>query len=203
MVEINVALEEVARMRQQLAGSTRFQGFAPAIVAASGGMALLLGAYEAVTAPDLGLFLLHWILLAIICVLLISTEAVVRSRRLHRAMAQTMMSTSLRRFLPSGMAGAAIAFVFYSYIPDSLRILPGIWQILLAVGICSALDNLPTSLLWAAVWYFLAGLCVLTLIGMNRFVSPWMMALPFGGGQFLVAALLYLDARKHGRGEHS
>jgi hypothetical protein len=201
MTDIDSALQHVARIRDQLAASTRFQGFAPAIVAATGGLALALAAYQASTnesTADPRLVLMQWIVLAVICTALIGTEAVIRARRFHRAMADIMVGTALRRFLPAGLAGAIMGILILARVPDQAWMLPGSWQLLVAVGICASLINLPHQMAWAAGWYFLAGAASLFwMSGANAF-SPWSMGLPFGIGQLLVALLLHLAA-KNGR----
>ena len=198
MTDSDSALQHVARIRDQLAASTRFQGFAPAIVAATGMLAFALAVYQTVTAdPAAGPrpALLQWTALAIICTALIGTEAVIRARRFHHAMADTMVTTTLRRFLPAGAAGAIAGIVILASAPEQAWVLPGLWQLLIAVGICASLVNLPRQMAWAAAWYFLAGAASLLLMSAANAFSPWSMGLPFGIGQLLVALLLHRAAR--------
>jgi hypothetical protein len=199
MTDIESALQHVARIRDQLAASTRFHGFAPAIVAATGGLALALAVYQTTgTGPitDVRLALLQWIALAIISTALIGTEAVIRARRFHRAMADTMVTTTLRQFLPAGVAGAIVGIIILMRAPEQAWALPGLWQLLIAVGICASLANLPRQMVWAAGWYFLAGAASLFWMSATSSFSPWSMGLPFGVGQMLVALLLHLAAKE-------
>jgi hypothetical protein len=186
-----------------LAASTRFQGFAPAIVAVTGGLALALAVYQTTGAEPAGavrLAVMQWIALAVISTALIGTEAVIRARRFHRAMADTMVTTTLRQFLPAGVAGAIVGIIILTRAPEHAWALPGVWQLLIAVGICAALANLPRQMAWAAGWYFLAGAASLFWMSATSSFSPWSMGLPFGVGQMLVALLLHLAAkdRRHG-----
>lgn len=203
MTDLESALQQVARMRDQLAASTRFRGFAPAIVAATGGLALALAVYQTIgTEPvaDARLAVLQWIFLAIISTALIGTEAVIRARRFHRAMADTMVTTTLRRFLPAGVAGAIVGFIILMRAPEQAWTLPGLWQLLIAIAICASLANLPRQMVWAAGWYFLAGAVSLFWMSTTSSFSPWSMGLPFGVGQLLVALLLHRASkdRRHG-----
>ena len=198
MTDLDSALQHVARIRDQLAASTRFQGFAPAIVAVTGGLAFALAVYQSVSgepADDPRLALVQWIALAVICTALIGTEAVIRARRFHRAMADTMVTTTLRRFLPAGAAGAIIGIVVMVRAPEQAWVLPVLWQLLIAVGTCASLVNLPRQMAWAAAWYFLAGAASLLWMSAASAFSPWSMGLPFGIGQLLVALLLHRAAR--------
>jgi hypothetical protein len=198
MTDIDSALRHVARIRDQLAASTRFQGFAPAIVAATGALALALALYQTWTTEpttDARPALVQWIMLAVICTAMIGTEAVIRARRFHRAMADTMINTALRQFLPCGMAGAIAGIVILTRAPDQVWMLPGLWQLLVAVGICASLVSLSRQMAWAAGWYFIAGAASLLCMSEGNAFSPWSMGLPFGLGQLLVALVLQRAAK--------
>ncbi|OYZ91394.1 MAG: hypothetical protein B7X99_16240 [Rhizobiales bacterium 17-65-6] len=76
-------------------------------------------------------------------------------------------------------------------------LLPGLWQILIALALFSAGTRLPASLRIAGVWYFLAGHGAL-ILAHEAGLSPWLMGLPFGLGELLVALCLYLAGRNPG-----
>jgi hypothetical protein len=196
MTRIDSALDDIAHIRAQLAVSTRFQGFAPLIVALTGLLALLLAGYQTFRPEGFPLsFIIEWVVLAVICVALIGTEAIIRARHFHRAMADAMIGTAFRQFMPAGLAGAIAGIVLLSRKPELAWILPGLWQLLVAVGICASLINLPRQMLCAAGWYFLSGAFSLLLCAETASYSPWTMGLSFGFGQLLVAIILYLAAK--------
>lgn len=203
MRDVDTALSEIDRIREQLAASTRFQGFTPAVALATGVLAVALAALQTAgvgPAATIVELLMQWILLALICAFLIGADAVVRARRLHRAMADTMISTTLRQFLPASSAGAIAAIVVLLRAPGWAAILPGLWQLLIAVGICAALPALPRLLVWGAAWYFLAGAASLLAGAGARDFSPWLMGIPFGVGQLLIAGLLHAAMREDRHG---
>jgi len=188
MSEIESALNDIARLREQLAASSRFQGLAPGIVALTGVLALALGGWQYRTGQD---DLLVWVLLAAVCTLMIGTEAIARARKLHRAMADRMLGTTLNRFLPVATAGAILGVVVLVRLPDHARLLPGAWQLLMGVGVFAVLSNLPRRMIVAGLFYFGAGTLSLLLAGPQGPATPVLMALPFGLGQLLVAAILH------------
>jgi len=203
MRDVDTALSEIDRIRAQLAASTRFQGFTPAVAATTGLLALALGAVQTArldpsTTPVE--MLVQWMLLAVICACLIGADAVVRARRLHRAMADTMINTTLRQFLPVGGAGAIAAIVILLCAPAWAAILPGLWQLLIGIGIFAALPALPRLLAWGAGWYFVTATASLLAGAGATDVSPWVMGLPFGIGQLLIAALLHTAMREDRHG---
>jgi hypothetical protein len=198
MNDLDSALDDIAHLRAQLAGSSRFRGFAPGIVAVTGLMAAGLAAWQS-HLDDSSLTI--WILLAAISAMLIGTEAVIRARKLHRSIADKMLSVTLNRFLPVATAGAILGIVVLLQAPEHMRLLPGIWQLLMGVGIFAALANLPKAMLWAGAFYFFSGTVSLGLSSEVYPAIPWLMGLPFGFGQLLVALILYLASKEteHGR----
>ena len=73
--------------------------------------------------------------------------------------------------------------------------MPGLWQILVAVGLFAATRILPRTINIVAAWYFLAGVTVLIVSAQSQSLMPWAMALPFGVGQVLMAVFLKAHTR--------
>lgn len=198
MTEINRALAEIATIRNQIAAARLFRGFGPAVIAGTGVLALLAAMWQNQqgvqgVAEYFGL----WLGVCALSLLLIGVEMWALSKRHHGGQALPFVWNMLERFLPAGLAGASIAAVLYRFAPEAIWLLPGLWQILIALGLFSAGASLPASLRIAAAWYFLAGLGSLILAS-SAGVTPWLMGLPFGFGQLLVALCLYLAGREHG-----
>jgi len=47
----------------------------------------------------------------------------------------------------------------------------------------------------AGAWYLLTGLTCIALAG-SRALSPWAMGIPYGGGQLLVAGILFFTSQE-------
>ena len=69
--------------------------------------------------------------------------------------------------------------------------LPGLWQVLVSLGVFASVRSLPRTVAFAGGWYFVAGFVVLLLGSQNHALSPWTMGLPFVIGQSLMAAIIY------------
>lgn len=191
MNDIDSALSDIHRIRDRLAAGTRFEGFAPKLVALTGAFAFALAWWQS-RSGDADLVV--WILLALVCALMIGVEAIVRARAVHRAMADRLLNSTLQRFLPVGLAGAIVGFVILVQLPEHIRLLPGLWQLLMAVGICAAFGNLPPAMRWPAAFYFVSGTISLAVSADASIDVAWLMGLPFGIGQLLVAAALYVSS---------
>jgi hypothetical protein len=116
---------------------------------------------------------------------------VARSRRHHSGLADAMIHQAVEQFLPSAMAGVLLAFVLWKFAPESLWLLPGLWQVLVSLGVFASVRTLPRTVALGGAWYFIAGFVVLVLASQSHTLSPWTMGLPFVIGQLLMATILY------------
>jgi hypothetical protein len=194
MSDLQRALADIGNIRERLAAGTMFRGFGPSVIAATGALALAAATAQSLLHPlaDVITYVAIWTVVAIVSVALIGTEMVARSRRHHEGLADVMLFNAAEHFMPVGAAGAVIAAILLRFAPDVAWLLPGLWQMLLGVGLFVALRFLPRSIAIAAAWYFVAGAVVLIMACQSRTLSPWMMGIPFGVGQFLMAALLHV-----------
>jgi hypothetical protein len=128
---------------------------------------------------------------AILSVIIIGIEMFALSRRHHGGLAGSMISNAVQTFLPIGAAGAVIAAVILVNRPDLAWSLPGLWQILIAIGIFNSLKFLPKLITIAGAWYFLAGAGVLLLGSYGASLSPLAMGVPFAVGQGVMALILF------------
>jgi hypothetical protein len=192
------ALADITTIRSQMARGTEFRGYGPVTVAATGVLALFAAGLQTwlVPAPtdDVFAYLVLWVVTATISVGLIGVEMVARTRRIHSGLADAMIRAATEQFIPAGVAGALVSYVLFHYSPESLWMLPGLWQIFYSLGLFAACRSLPGPMRAAAAWYLVAGLASLAFASEANALSPWAMALPFGIGQFLIAALLYCCA---------
>jgi hypothetical protein len=103
-----------------------------------------------------------------------------------------MIHQAVEQFLPAGVAGILLAVVMWKFAAETLWLLPGLWQILVSLGIFASVRSLPRSVAFAGAWYFISGFAVVVLASGTHMLSPWTMGLPFVIGQSMMAAILYL-----------
>lgn len=189
------ALMDIATIRSQLAAGTQFQGFGPEVMAVSGlaaiGLACAQSLWPTFLARTPDQLLWGWVILAVTLSVLIIIESRARAKRHHGGLADQMVQNALEQFLPSVFAGAALFAVLLVYNPDNLWLLPGLWQLLVSLGLFSALRMLPRSITIVAAWYFLAAIAILITASDAQSLEPWMMGGPFAVGQWLMAAILH------------
>jgi hypothetical protein len=197
MEELDRALADITAIRSQLARGTEFRGYGPMTMAATGLVAVGAAAVQARWLPepagDLLAYVLIWVATAAISTSLIGIEMVTRSRRIHSGLADAMIHTATEQFAPAGVAGAVLTFVLFRFAPETLWMLPGLWQIVFSLGIFASCRSLPRAMFAAGVWYLATGLASLAWANGAHAYSPWAMALPYGVGQLFIAAVLYFS----------
>jgi hypothetical protein len=196
---LDKALGDITSIRRQVARTTEFRGYGAATLAATGLLAILAATTQALLLPDpaihIGNYLRIWITTAILSALLIGMQTLARTRRIHSGMADEMILMAVEQFLPSVGAGALISIVLVRFVPGSVWMLPGLWQITFSLGVFASCRFLPRHMAAAGAWYLLAGLTCLGL-GDARALTPWTMGTAYGVGQFMVAAVLLWGSKE-------
>ena len=195
MPDVDEALSQIAEIRAQMAAGTRFRGFAPQAVALTAMLAVataaMQGAWPEVLAGTTERFLATWIAAAMLAVGVVGAETLTRSREQHGALSDAMIHSTLRQLVPFGAAGAMFGFVLFKVAPDILWVLPGFWQMLVALAAFASLPSQPRAIAWVGGWYFVCGTLVLMLAGRDHSLAPWLMGIPFAIGQTFAAVILH------------
>jgi hypothetical protein len=198
MKDLDKALADITAIRSQMARDAEFRGYGPMTVAATGVLAIVAAAVQALWLPDPSADVLAyvalWVVTATASVALIGIEMVSRTRRIHSGLADEMIHAATEQFIPAGVAGVLLTVVLFHYAPQSLWMLPGLWQIVFSLGLFAACRSLPRPMFAAAVWYLAAGLASLAFANGAHAFSPYAMAVPYGIGQAYIALVLFWTA---------
>jgi len=180
-----------------MARSTEFRGYGPATLATTAVIAVVASGAQTKLVPDpanhITGYLSVWIAAAVLSSALAGAQMYTRSRRLHSGMSDEMIQMAVEQFLPSVGASLLLTFVLFRYVPSSVWMLPGLWQIVFSLGIFASCRFLPRQVMLGGAWYLLTALVCLAF-GDARALSPWTMGLAYGAGQMLIAAALYAGA---------
>jgi hypothetical protein len=101
-----------------------------------------------------------------------------------------MVQSAVEQFLPALMVGSLLTVVLLRVAPQECWMLPGLWQLIFSLGVFASCRFLPRQMFAVGVWYLAAGLFCLAAGGATRALSPWLMGIPFGAGQLMIAAVL-------------
>jgi hypothetical protein len=195
MRDLDKALADISAIRSQIAAGTAFRGYGPAVVAATGGLALITAVFQFLWLEDPTsqplIFFSGWAATAFVSGAMIWIEMRARSHRHHSGLSDAMIRQAVEQFLPVGVAGALLAVVLWKFAPETLWMLPGLWQVLVSLGVFASFRSLPGTVVFAGAWYFVTGFAILMLASDGHALSPWTMGLPFVIGQLLMAAILH------------
>jgi len=113
-----------------------------------------------------------------------------RSRRVHTSLANEMIYHATQQFLPALGAGLMLSLVVIRFAPHAVWMLPGLWQVIFSLGVFASCRFLPRHMYLVGMWYLATGLTSIALGQQATSLAPWLMGIPFGIGQLLVAAVL-------------
>jgi hypothetical protein len=194
MSELDRALAEIQSIRSQVARTVEFRGYGPSTLALTGVFAavaaLAQSAWIRSPATDLGGYLVLWVGAAVLSVVVVGIETVARSQRVHSGLAQEMIQAAVEQFLPAGLAGALLTAAVSRFAPESVWMLPALWQIVFALGVFASGRFLPRAMLLVGGWYLATGAACMGLARGAHALSPWAMGAPFCAGQLMMAAII-------------
>jgi hypothetical protein len=195
MHDLDKALADIFAIRGQIAAGTAFRGYGPAVIAATGGLALITAVFQFLWLDDPTRHPLHffagWTVTALVSAGMVWMEMQARARRHHSGLADAMIQQAVEQFLPAGAAGALLAVMLWKFAPETLWMVPGLWQVLVSLGVFASVRSLPRTVAFVGAWYFVSGFAILMLASDSHALSPWTMGLPFAVGQLVMAAILH------------
>lgn len=201
MSELRNALADISAIRIQVARDTQFRGFGPATIAASGALALLVAAAQShfgLHNVNFSAFIHVWVTTAIVTVVLTAAEMYSRAHKVHSEFASEMIYAAVEQFLPAIVVSILLTVVLDRVAVRELWMLPGLWQLLFSLGVFASRRFMPRQMVWVGVWYLVCGFACLMIESGTTTFSPWIMGIPFGIGQLLVAAVLHFCTERTG-----
>lgn len=203
-MRLDEALSDMQAIRQQLSRIQTVTCYRSATAAASGLLALVAAALQPavdesnamissnVPSSDQAVFFLgYWSLVAFLSVLVIGGEMSWRYWKISASHQRKHTRQSLGEFLPSIAVGVVLGCLMTFQQPEHAGLLPGLWSILLGLGILATLKRLPSGSIWIVLHYLVAGFLCLKFGTGNQVLAPWTMAVTFGLGQLLAAFVLH------------
>lgn len=191
MPDVDEAIAQIADIRDRMAASTRFRGYAPGAVGTIGLLALAVTllqlARPAQFAGSDRQIVIIWGALMGAGLFLIAFEAVLRTRRENDRIAHSMLLAAMRIVLPGTVLTAAVPAAVLIYAPTAAWIVPGIWQMLIGVVAFASYPSLPRTIIAAATWFMGAGVIGLFVAGHQGGLSPLIVGGPFIVGHFAIA----------------
>jgi hypothetical protein len=208
-MELHEALSQISEIRRQMARTAVFRGYRSATAAFSGLVAIAAALAQSMLLEspknNFSLYLVFWLVAALLSVAAAASEMVVRCRRSNSPLQKELTVQAAEQFVPCLVAGALLTLAMVLFSHDQVWLLPGLWAILFSLGVFASRRVLPGAVSLVGGYYLLAGLVCIAVT--DRFMddhwqalSPWTMAGIFAPGQFLAAFILWWTLEKdHGR----
>ena len=202
-MDLTNALDRLDEIHAQLAKGEVFRGYRPIPVALSGVIGLAAGWLQprVLPASDDGTgFLWFWLSVAALNLAIIGGVIVAGYARVPEPFARRHTRQVVGQFVPCLAAGAAVSLSLPALDPGLVRLLPGLWALLLGLGIFASRPYLARATGWVALYFVLAGSALLAFPTADL---AWLGALHgtlFGVGLLAAAGVLHLDLPRRERG---
>jgi hypothetical protein len=194
-MELREALDSIATIRRRMAETEVFRGYRALPVAISAILALLAGFAQPTLVPnpvrDVPGYVGLWSAVALLSIAAAGLAMFLRDRIAGTSVTRPVTWLAIGQFIPCLVAAAAVTVVIVRVAPELAWLLPGLWQVFFSQGVFASCRLLPRPAFVVAVYYLVAGVVILLIARGDQALAPWAMALPFGVGQLLAAAVLY------------
>jgi hypothetical protein len=198
--DVTRAVEEIAEIHAHLAAREVYRGWRAIPVAVSGlvglAAAVALTARQPLTDP--ADFLRTWLAIGIVGLAAGCAEIVWRYASRASPLERRRTRVVMRQFLPGLVAGVVLSVALVRLNPAGVAAVPGLWAICFALAIFAARPCLPPASAWAAAYYAVAGVFLLTLAP-TGVPAPWTVGATFGIGQGLAALLIHVTLERTAR----
>ncbi len=194
-MELREALDSIAVIRRRMAETEVFRGYRALPVAVSAILALAAGFLQPTLLPrpdhDVPGYVGLWSGVAFLSIAAAGLAMVLRDRVAGTSLTRPVTWLAVGQFIPCLVGAAAVTVVVVRVAPEVAWALPGLWQVFFSQGVFASCRLLPRPAFVVGVFYLAAGVATLVFARGDQALAPWAMAVPFGVGQMLSAAVLY------------
>ena len=196
-MHLDDALARVAEIHAQVLRAEVYRGYRALPMAVCGGIALVAAlALDLSGAPvDPSEFARTWLGVAGLCTLVCGLDLVRQHRHEDNRVLLRRTIPVLMQSVPSLALGALFSFLWIG--GDNAVWLPALWCGLFGLCALSARPFLPRAVGIVAAWYLACGFYLALQVGSSVSApSPWVMGIPFGFGQCLLAVVLWRNLER-------
>lgn len=194
-MDLREALDSIAVIRRRMAETEVFRGYRALPVAVSAVFALCAGFVQQTLLPrpdqDVPGYVALWSGVALLSMAAAGLAMFLRDRVAGASLTRPVTWLAIGQFVPCLVGAAAVTAVIVRIAPQSAWLLPGLWQVFFSQGVFASCRLLPRPAFAVGVFYLISGIATLLTARGADALSPWAMAMPFGLGQLLAAAVLY------------
>lgn len=192
------ALDQIAEIHQQIAKGEVYRGYRSLPLAASGLIGIAAAWLQPArlgTADPIG-FVVYWAAIGVAAGFVGSSEIIYNYVVHDDGTGRRRTLKVVGQFLPSVVAGAAIAICFTHLSAALVPLLPGLWAICFGIGTFASRPYLPGASGWIALFYYATGFTLLWIALGPEPLTGWWVGGVFGVGQLLGALVLWWNLER-------
>ena len=194
-MDLHDALSQISDIRRCVHRSSIFRGYRAMTTAFSGFVAIGCAIAQPYFVPqpelNLNMYLSLWLTAGLVCIGTAALAVWDRGFRSGSGVQRDLAIHAAEQLVPSLVAGGMLTFVIVRFCIEHSYLLPGLWAIMLAMGIFSSRRLLPKATAIVGGYYLMAGLFIIAQFRGFDVFNPWVMGITFGVGQFLAARVLW------------
>ncbi len=196
-MDVSRALDQIAEIHAHIAKGEVYRGYRSLPIAASGAIGVAAAWLQpAALAREPIAFAVYWIAVAVGAMLVGSSE-ILYNYVVHETVSGRRHTRKVvGQFLPSVIAGGAIALCICRFDPRLAVLLPGLWAICFGLGAFASRPYLPRASGWVALFYYAAGFALLLAARSGAPQNGWWIGGTFGTGQLLAAFVLWWNLER-------
>ncbi len=215
-LELREALEQINEIRGQLATAETFRGYRAASAAATGVVALLAALAQPAIVGDPAAhplrYVVLWVGAAVLCSIGAGTQILYGYLQCASPHRRATTRIVVGHLIPPVTAGAVITWALMTRQPliatnpfalatltppAPAALLPGLWAILVGLGVFASRRHLPRAIGWVGLYYLGAGAAILKYLPGPEALAPWVMGATFSVGQLAAALVLYWNLERN------
>ncbi len=194
-MDLQDALSQISDIRHHVHRSGVFRGYRAMATAFSGCVAIGAAMFQALWLPNpaeyVDFYLFIWMSAGLISIAGAALVIYDRCRQSGSAVQRELAMHAIEQLMPSLVAGGLLTIVISVFNLQATVLLPGLWAILLGLGVFASRRLLPRATALVGGYYLMAGLVILCEFRGFAAFSPWVMGVTFSTGQFLAAGVLW------------
>ncbi len=204
-VELEEALERIKEIRGHLATTETFRGYRAASVAGTALIALAAALVQPGIVGDpahnpMG-YVIFWSAVAGVCALGEGAQIFFGYMRCESHQKRATTRTVVGQLVPGIVAGGSITWALGIRHLESVALLPGLWAVVVSLGVFASRRYLPRAIGWVGLYYLTAATLIFEFLPGSSALQPWVMGVTFGVGQMAAAIVLYWNLERNGKEE--
>ncbi len=204
-LELDEALEQINAIRGHLATTETFRGYRAASAAATGVVAVLTALSQPSLVGDAAAqplrYVALWVGAAVLCGLGVGAEILRGYLACFSPHRRATTRIVVSQLVPAITAGALLTWALAWRERAPMMLLPGLWAILVGLGVFASRQHLPRTIGWVGLYYLICGAAILEFLPGPEALAPWVMGATFGVGQLAAALVLYWNLERNGTQE--